>query len=402
MTTQVWILNHYAKKFPMSGGTRHHALGRGLARHDMATTVLSAEAVDGDLDSSADGVRFVRVAARPYRGNGLGRMINMAGFAWRAYRLGRRPDRHGLARPDVVIGSTPHPFAALAAWGIARHHRVPFVLEVRDLWPESMVAILGMSRWHPLVIALGMIEKFLYSRADHLIGILDGVGDHARMRVGRRAPAMTWIPNGVDIALLPDAAPVDATGDEFRVVYTGSHGPPNSLDTVLDAAELLQADPGTPPVRFDLYGDGVVKSALVADARRRRLTNVHFHDPVPKDEVYRILAGADATILLLPKLYLWRFGISPNKLFDYLAAKRPVVLAVDAPRDPVTLARAGFTAIGEDPQDLAAKLRALRALPLEERRAMGERGRAYAAANHDMSRLADRLADTIRDVLARG
>lgn len=406
MTTQVWMLNHYAKRFPMSGGTRHHALAAGLARRDMATTIFSAEAVGEVTEPAGDGVTFVQVPARPYQGNGLGRMLNMAGFAWRAYRIGVRPERHGLAKPDVVIGSTPHPFAALAAWGIAKRHRVPFIFEVRDLWPESMVAILGMKRWHPVVIVLGLLEKFLYAHADRIVGLLEGIGDHAAMRVGRKAGPVTWVPNGVDMSLLPDVTPATEPGDEFVVVYAGSHGPPNSLDTVLDAAELLAradtADASLPPIRFDLYGDGVVKSALVKDAKRRGISNVHFHDPVPKREVYRILADADATILLLPKLYLWRFGISPNKLFDYLGAARPVVLAVDAPGDPVTRASAGYTAIGQDAADFAAKLRALRALPLAERQAMGARGRAYVQENHDMPRLADKLADAIEATIAAG
>ncbi|MEO7124562.1 MAG: glycosyltransferase family 4 protein [Nakamurella sp.] len=407
MTKNVWMLNHYAKKFPMAGGTRHHGLARGLHRHDMDTTIFTAEEVTGAPNRSdgepSDGVTFVQVPTRSYQGNGLGRILNMAGFAWRTTRLGWHPERHGLTSPDVVIGSTPHPFAALAAWAIARHHHVPFILEVRDLWPESMVAILGMSRRHPLVLVLGAMEKFLYSHADRIVGVLEGIGDHAQMRVGRRAPEVTWVPNGVSMALLPDVTPVTPPGGEFRVVYTGSHGPPNSLDTVLAAAEILQHDDDSslPPIRFDLYGDGVVKKQLIKDAQRRGLTNVHFHDPVPKDEVYRILAGADATVLLLPRLYLWRFGISPNKLFDYLAAARPTILAVDAPGDPVTKASAGFTATGEDPVDLAAKIRQLRALPLVERQAMGMRGREYVAANHDMPRLADRLAAAINSTTRR-
>lgn len=402
--TQVWMVNHYAKRFPTSGGTRHHFLARGLARHGMDTTILTAQPLPAAPVSTAEdaAVTFHHVPARPYRGNGIGRMLNMLGFAWGAVRVGWRPARHGVAPPDIVIGSTPHPFAAVAAWVIARKHHVPFLFEVRDLWPESLVAILHLRRWHPVVVALGLVERFLYSHADGLIGVLQGVGDHARMRVGRRAPEAVWIPNGVALELLPDVHPVRAPADGFRVVYTGAHGPPNSLHTLLEAAAILQRDDtdSTLPIRFDLYGDGVVKGRLVEQARRLRLTNVAFHDPVPKDQVYAILDAADATVLLLPRLYLWRFGISPNKLFDYLAAARPTILAVDAPGDPVTAADAGLRATGEDPADLAAKLRELRDLPLAERRAMGERGRAYAAAHHDMPRLADRLARMIGEYVS--
>jgi glycosyltransferase involved in cell wall biosynthesis len=418
----LWIINQYASSYPQSGWTRHHFLARFMRPCGIATTIVTDAAIrpggrraEGSPAESSTGAsvsagpgpddpRFLWLPTRPYSGNGVGRMINMLGYAWSALRAGLRPSRNGLPAPDVVIGSSPQPFAALAGWLIARRHRVPFVLEIRDLWPESLVAILGVRRYHPIVLLLGAIEKFLYARSDRIVGVLDGVADHVAMRVGRKAPQTTWIPNGVALDVMPEATPLGEPGAEFHVVYAGAHGPPNSLDTLLRAAELLEAeeaaDPDAPAFRFDLYGDGAVKSELTAYAERHGLRSVHFHDPVPKDEVFRILAGADAVVLLLPRLYLWRFGISPNKIVDYLAAGRPVILAVDSPGDPVTRAGAGIKATAQDPADLAAKIRRMAALPIEERRAMGERGRAYVREHHDMPILARRLAEVIRDVIA--
>ena len=399
----VWMVNQYAVKFPGPGGTRHHFLADGMRQHQIDTTIIAGQPDGGATSGAAgqpaeDDVRFVWVPIRAYSGNGLGRILNMTGFAWRVLRLGWRPQRHRLQRPDVVVGSTPQPFAALAAWAVARRHRVPFVFEVRDLWPDSLVAILGVSRFHPLVVVFGAIEKFLYSHSDRIVGVLDGVAEHARLRVGDKMPPTTWVPNGVLLDALPDVTPVRPPGEEFRVLYTGAHGPPNSLDTLLKAAELLQTDDtsGAPRIRFDLYGEGTSKQELMDEAARRRLRNVHFHSPVPKNEVYQLLADADATVLLLPRLDLWKFGISPNKLFDYLGAARPVILAVDSPGDPVTRASAGVKATAQDPDDLAARIRELAAMPLDERRRMGERGRAYVELNHDMPVLAARYAEVIQ------
>ena len=406
----VWIVNQYALKFPGPGGTRHHYLAKVMAGEGIATTIVAQKANPGggppaDIAiEDHDDAMFVWVPTRPYSGNGLGRVLNMLGFARAVIRLGWSPRRHGLPRPDVVVGSSPQPFAAMAAWLVARRQRVPFIFEVRDLWPESLIAILGVPRYHPLVLVLGAIEKFLYTRSDRIVGLIGGLEDHVAMRVGRNAPPVIWIPNGVEIDLVPEPRPVIVPGDEFRVLYVGAHGPPNSLGTVLEAAAVLEADAQAglgPRVRFDLYGDGASKHELVQQATREGLRSVHFHAPVPKSEVYRLLDASDATILLLPRLYLWRFGISPNKLFDYLAAARPVVLAVDSPGDPVTVASAGVKVRPEEPQDLAAKIRELVALPLEDRQAMGARGRAYVAANHDMSVLGRRFAAVVRDSIGR-
>lgn len=413
-----WIINQYASSFPQSGWTRHHFLARFMRPCGISTTIVTDAAIrpgarrgerasrgpESTVGPHPDDPRFLWLPTRPYAGSGVGRMLNMLGFAWSVVRAGWRPRRLGLTPPDVVVGSSPQPFAALAGWLIARRHRVPFVLEIRDLWPESLVAILGVRRHHPIVLLLGAIEKFLYSRSDRIVGVLDGVADHVAMRVGRKAPPTTWIPNGVALDVMPEATALGEPGDEFHVVYAGAHGPPNSLDTLLRAAELLEAersrDPAVPAFRFDLYGDGAVKSELTAYAAQHGLRSVHFHDPVPKDQVFRILAGADAVVLLLPRLYLWRFGISPNKIFDYLAAGRPVILAVDSPGDPVTRAGAGIKATAQDPADLAATIRRMAALPIDERRAMGERGRAYVREHHDMPILARRLAGVLRDVVA--
>ncbi len=412
MTT--WIVNQYAARFPGAGLTRHHFLADAIRTHGVTTTIIAEDpALRGHPDHAprvqdAAGVRFVWLRTRRYSGNGVGRVVNMLGFVGSAVRWGWDPARHDQQPPDVVVGSSPQLFAALGGWILARRHRVPFVLEIRDLWPESLIAILGLSRRHPLVLALAAVEKFLYRRSDEIIGVLEGVADYVRMRAGRRAASITWIPNGVPLDALPAPGPPAAGGDAFRVVYAGAHGPPNGLRILLDAARLLKGEAppsessgtGSPvaglPIRIDLYGDGVSKRELIDYARASGLHSVHFHAPVARTEVFRILAGADAVVAVLPALYLYRFGFSLNKLFDYFAAARPVVLAADAPGDPVARAGAGISVTAKDPADLAAALRAMAATPLDERAAMGRRGREYAAAHHDMAVLGARFASVLR------
>ncbi len=220
----------------------------------------------------------------------------------------------------MVYGSSPHLGAALAGWLIATVRRAPFVLEVRDLWPQ-ILADSGMLPETSLVYrGLKVLERFLYRRADAIVvlargsaGVIAGEGiDEAKIH---------FLPNGAE----PADFEVDEPRKELRqelgfegivVVYAGAHGPANGLDLALDAAEKL-ADT---KARFVFIGDGVAKAELMADAEARGLANVEFRDPIPKAEIPRVFAAADIGLHCLADVPLFRHGVSPNKLYDYMAA----------------------------------------------------------------------------------
>ena len=174
------------------------------------------------------------------------------------------------------------------------------------------------------------------------------------------------------------------------VTYAGAHGPVNALDTVLDtAAALGRTQPGR--WEFRLIGDGVEKLRLESRAASEGIASIRFLDPVPKSEIYALLDEADIFVLPLTRGELFRHGVSPNKLFDYMATGRPIVYAVDSSNDPVTECGAGIRVPPEDPSAMADALKQLQALAADERFAMGMRGRRYAADNHDLHALAARL-----------
>lgn len=436
--TELWLVNQYATSYPNAGFTRHHLLARAMHPLGVTTTIFAAANSGPHKQNSNAGApppkirletaldtRFAWLPARDYSGNGLGRIINMVGFGLTVVRRGWRPERYGMRPPDAVIGSDPQPFATFAGWVLARRHRVPFLIEVRDIWPESLVEILGVPRYHPLVVLFDLMEKFLYRRSTAIVGILPGVGEHVRERIGTNAPPFVWVPNGVAINEtsgdgagangIAEATGEDGSGDdgstvaastehppaaEFVIVYAGAHGPPNSLDTIVEAARILETSAPAPvPVRFDFYGSGVSKDDLIAQVRRLGLTSVHFHDPVPKSAVVDVVRNADASIITFRRIELYRFGVSPNKVFDYLAAGRPVVVALDAPDDPIALAHAGAFARAEDPEDLARTIRSLIEMDPEQREEMGRNGQRYVRANHDMTELGRRLAAGVREAI---
>ncbi len=402
---KVWIVNQYALPPSTSGGTRHYSLARTLKERGIEVEIFCSTrnyltgnpiAAPGARDCAGVSFTFIDAGRAPAVGRRAGRLAGMLGFARGFRRVARR--RGGEAQ--VIVGSTPSPIGAWAASTEARRCGVPFVLEVRDLWPRTLLDVGGMPRWHPAVRLFGALERELYRRADRIVTLLPLAERHIRTVCPAAAP-ITWIPNGVDLRLVPPPAePRPHTGGEFIVLYAGAHGPANALDAVLDAAGRLQRRrPGK--FQFVLVGDGHDKVRLQARAETERLASVVFLDPVPKAEVYGLMAGADALIVNMNRGNLYRFGISFNKLYDYLAVGRPIVSGTDAANDPVAEAGAGITVPANDPDALAAAVERLSAAPPAERAAMGTRGRAFVEGHHDIERLAARFEDVLRAAAER-
>lgn len=400
-----WWINHYACPASEPGGTRHHALAAQLNASGIETTLIAssfhytrlAERLDDGERTRIEehgGVRYAWLRTRPYTSNPLAKLNNMRSFASHLLRAaGSLP----LERPDVIIGSSPHLYAADAARRLAERWSIPFCCEVRDIWPGSLVDIAGASPWNPVVLHMGRIERRLYRRAQRIFTLLPGSEDHIH-RHGGREGSVVWIPNGVDPSLLPESAPPDEAGP-FTLIYAGAHGVANGLDAVLDAAALLQRSRGSDDIRFVLIGDGPRKAELVRRAHDESLDLVEFRDPVAKTEIHSVLQQADACLMPLKRGNVFRHGISPNKMFDYLAVARPVIFSVDTPVNPVEAAGAGVTIPPEDPEALASAVLQLAALDASERTAMGERGRAYVLEQHNLATLANRVGGALREVV---
>jgi glycosyltransferase involved in cell wall biosynthesis len=400
-TLNLWLVNQYAIRIDQPGITRHATLAKYMHGERVRTTIFASPThywnvgqIDTEIaDPTAPSFRYV--ATQPVETNGVRRVASMVSFAARAFAAGVRAPDQAQDRPDVVEGSSPHPFAALAAWGLAKRYRVPFVLEVRDLWPNSLIHLMGISPKHPLIVGLRVLERFLYRQADLVITLLPGSERHIERVAGRAIPSL-WIPNGMDLSRIGDFRPAEPS-DNFTVMYAGAHGIPNALHTVLEAAEMLKDT--DPDVRFVLIGDGKEKANLEAWAADHALTNVEFRAPISKHELLDTLPTADTLMITWLRSPLYKDGISPNKVFDYFSAGRPIIIAVDTPINPVELAE--ITTPPEDAAAVAQAVRDLRDLTLAERNEMGERGRRYGEANHDLAKSAVRIAERLRALIRR-
>jgi len=402
---KVWIVNHYAIPPTEAGGTRHYGLAAELISRGHQVTIIASSfdhntrrelrlnrSETGRLVDET-GVPFLWLKTPAYKGNRR-RVWNMLVFAARVL-FGR--DIRNLGHPDVVFGSTLTLFAAFAALRLARRLRVPFVLEVRDVWPQTLIDF-GVSRFHPIVLLFGVIERYLYRNSVAVISLLPGAVKHIRTN-GAVDQRIEWLPNGLDFSLIPEPT-FPKIDDSFCITYAGSLCRANSLKTVIDAATLLQKR-NREDVRFRLVGTGPLKARLVQIARDRGLRNIQFAGPVTKHEVYAELSGAHALVLALQNVPLYRFGTSLNKLYDYMAVARPILFAGNSYNNAVAHSCCGLVVPPEDPEAMANAVEQLAAMTTEQRWQMGLRGRKYVEQNHDFARLAERLDGFLADVVNR-
>ena len=401
----VWILNHYAQEPSGAGGTRHFHLAEHLQAYGWHATIIAAsvehqsghQRLEPNEKKRCDyfkGVPFLWVRTPEYQGNGGGRMRNMLAYTWAVLQ---RSTTAKLPRPDVVIGSSVHPFAAVAGALLARRYKVPFIFEVRDLWPQTLVDMGRLQEDSFMTWALRKLELWLYRRAARTVVLLPRAWEYITP-LGIPKERVVWIPNGVDLSLFPRSTVADTAKDHFTLMYFGAHGQANGLDNVLHAMKHVQEQPNGRNIHLRMIGDGPLKPSLVEQASEMGLTNVSFEPPVAKSQIPALAAQADAfviAVLNLPGLY--RYGISMNKLFDYLAAEQPILIASNGANNPVEDAQAGLTVPPGQPQALAEAIVKIANTPLTERQRMGRAGREYVEQNHGFEQLAGRLAAVLDD-----
>jgi glycosyltransferase involved in cell wall biosynthesis len=329
------------------------------------------------------GVSMVWIRTPPYRSNGLDRILNMVVFALLAIPAGliRRP------RPDIVVGVTNHPLGAFAGWVLSRLRGARFFFEVTDLWPEALIQYGRLKRNGMPARLLRRLERFLFDRAERIIMLWRDTGPYVEA-TGADARKIVWIPHGVELQRYADVRRYDGRiYGPFRIMFVGGFNASNCIGTMVEAAAIL-LERGWKDIELLLVGTGLEKQTWVRRVAQRGLTNIKFIPPVPKTELPRVLSDADAFVYGLRDIELYNFGITLNKLFDYLAAGRPIIFFGRSSYDPVALAKAGYVVRPDDPSALADAFIRMAGEPAESRVAMGERGRKFLATHHLIPNLA--------------
>lgn len=385
---RVLVFNQFALPRSEGGGTRHIDL---FSRLQGWTPLIVAGNRNhySQEEFVTDDARFVLVDVPAQDGGARERLISWVSFASKACAIALR-----ARRVDAVVASTPHLLAPLAGWAVARIRRVPYILEVRDLWPESFVAAGLLRRGslaHRVLLAL---ECFVASRADAIVVVTSGWEQHFA-DLGVPANKVVVVPNGteradhhtdLDRAQLRETLQLDGP----VAVFAGAHGPKDGIDLILDAAATL------PHVTFLLHGNGSVKQAAMERAVSEGLTNVVFRDPVPKSKLVEVLRACDVGVHSVTPLPVFALGMSPNKLFDYLACGLPVASNAGAPVESI-IGRDQCGRVG-DAHSLADGIREILDSPPEERAAFVARGRELIDTTYSRTASSARLTALLDDL----
>jgi glycosyltransferase involved in cell wall biosynthesis len=402
---RILYISQYVVTPDQPGGVRHWRHVRALADAGHDVTVITSKVLHTTREAPAEfaGRRTVRRTEdgidvlRAYSSTGYGndarsRAANHLSFSTYAFPAAMR-----TARPDVVLGSSPPLTVGVLGGLVAQLRRTRFILEVRDLWPESALAT-GLLTNPKAIAVMNRMAKYCYSRADRVIALTEGIRDGV-ISAGVPERAVTLITNGIDppdAEIDPDVVDLPVGPEAFVAMFVGQHGTYSSLFTVLEAAARLTGDAR---IHIALVGDGDRKQDLIDRAAELSLANVSFSGPIPKRDVPSWLARADACLLTYQDAPLFG-GAMPNKLFDYMGAGRPILAAIpdgEAAR-AIRAAGCGIVTPAEDAAALADALTAL-ADDRDEARRMGTAGIDYVHTHHDRRELAARFVQVVESVL---
>ena len=351
----IWLINHYAVPLKYWPGNRTPQFAKYMLREGHDVRIIAASTVhnsdvnlieDSRLyrEEIVDGVPYTYIKCHQYKGNGLGRIFNVLEFPLKIDKVYQKFGE----KPDVVLGSSLTPFACMEAIRIAKRYGAKSVVEIRDLWPETAVAYGMLRNNNPLLIPMRMVEKKLYEAADEVIFTQEGGYDYIKERGWEKDIPQTkvhYVNNGVDLEIFDqnrERFRIEdkdlENGDIFKVVYAGSIRRVNNLGKLLDVAKRIQNQ----RIRFLVWGRGDELSVLEKRIEKENIHNVIFKGYVDKKYIPYIASQADLNIVHNESTPIWRFGASLNKLFDYMAAGKPILVDFPCRYNPLITCGAGI------------------------------------------------------------
>lgn len=336
----IWWFNHYAVPPELPGGTRHFEIAKSLKRYNFKTYIFASTFSHFTYSythqeglSTHEGIPFVWVRTTPYkRGSGLARLVNMISYYLRVKRLALRELRKGLPKPDLIIGSTVHPLAALSALELARKLGVPFIYEIRDLWPQTLIASGALSKYNPLTWIISRIERKLVNSASLIIVLAEETKNFLVDKYNIPPERILLIPNYInldeveeeirDVQLPRELEEIlNEYKDRFKVGYMGSLSFTHATDILIDVMRKLPSD-----ISLLIIGDGPLRPKLEEEIKKFKLKNVRVLGPYPRRVIWKAVRELD-TFIVIDRNVNWG---SSNKLSDYLVARKPIIFATNS------------------------------------------------------------------------
>lgn len=410
----IWIVNHYAIPPSMGGLVRHYYFSKYLQKKGHSVKIFTSSKIhntdinmiqDGSLfkEEIEDGVEYTFVRSKDYKGNGIDRIINMIDLPFKMWKTMKHFYRQ--EKPDVIYTSSPDLFVAFFALLFGKGKRIPVVVEVRDLWPESIVEYNGMSRKNPIIQVLYQLEKWIYKKADRIIFTMPGGKDYIKDKRWEKKIDLNkvyHINNGVDLEEFEENRNVYSIQDQdldrkdcFKVVYMGSIRLANHIAQLIDAAEVLKKL-GRDDIQFLIYGDGTEKDILENRCKESKL-NVKFKGKVEKKYVPYVLSKADLNVINVKNTGLTNYGCSWNKLFEYIACGKPILCNYPQSYDLIKENVLGISEAFSENEDYAQSILQLLELSEEMKKEISRNANRVKVL-YDYKYLTDQLEDLLKGI----
>lgn len=405
----ILLINHYAGSDTLGMEYRPYNFAKEWQKQGHHTTVVAAtyshirtynpEIKRNHVFADEGGIEYLWIKTPKYASNSPRRFINMLVFIAKLFFLRKVIIRQ--RNYDVVIASSTYPLDIFPARKIAKISGAQLIYEVHDLWPLSPMELGGYSKWHPFILLMQFAENFAYRKSNKVVSLLPVTKEHM-VAHGLKEDKWYYVPNGIQTEDWNNYEKIPA--DIFKIIqeikiryvrivaYTGTFGLANALDSFIEAAKLSSDI----PVAWVLVGKGPLKPHLQELITTSSLENVYILDSVPKKSMPDLLSRFDYLFLGLQNQPLFRFGISPNKLMDYMMSGKPVIQAINAGNDMVKEAGCGISVEPENPEAIADAVRRMFNMHDDDLRVLGARGRDYILKYHSNKVLADNFLEIIK------
>lgn len=390
----IWILNQTAGTLDSGWGERHYFLSKYWAKKGCKITIFSgsynhlfnnqpkASNKTFTKEEVEKGITFCWVKIKKYNPNSIFKLWSMIVFAWKVLFIPSKKKE----KPDVIIISSMPLFSVIPAYFLSKKHKAKLIFEVRDLWPQTPIYLKGYSKWHPVVIVMAMIEKFGYRKADAIVSVLPNAY-HYINKISKKPLKFNYIPNGIDEELvgnesLPEEIISRISQNKFIVGYAGTIGLANAMEYLIDAVKLLKDELN---IHFVIVGAGYLKEKFIKETKG--LKNITFIDKIKKSQVQTMIKYFDVCYVGRYDSPLYRHGVSYNKYFDYMLAKKPILESSNLIKDAVELSNCGIIVKPENAEDIKNGILTMHNLSTEKMDKFGMNGYDYVKKYHNFEYL---------------
>ena len=399
----IWLINQYSYPPGKSNWRRHFDLFKNFSKEDYNIDVICGSFVHDRKEEilnkgekykliNSEGIKYHILSGILYKSK-IVRMLSMVQFFFKVLFFSKKL----RDKPDIIYASSPHPFNGLAGMYLARKYKCPFILEIRDLWPETWVAMGATTKKSILYKVFAYIEKVLYKNADKIITLTANKDYY--ISVGVDEKKVEIVSNGVDLekydSLLKEESPIKLLENKFNILYTGAHGTANCLDNILEVAKLIEND----NIIFNFIGEGEKKEELIKKAEEYNLKNVRFYPPINKNLIPSTLKNGNAMIVVAKNTVLYKYGISFNKIYEYFASSKPIIFSGNVANDMVKEANSGISVEAENIERIKEAVLSLYNMSEKEREVLGKNGRKYVEENYDTKVLSKKIEKIILNLL---